>query len=377
MRYKILINCTNLHSGGGVAVASSFVDCLSHMHFEGFEIHLLLSSSVHRNLKEMGTNTGVFSTYKIANYFGLSAAWQGLDRHFRHIDLVFTVFGPAYFLSSRALHIFGFAQPNIIYPNNPIAMRSIFLNRLLTRAKYKTQEYFFSRADAIIVELEHVEIELKKLPLFKNIPMHVVYSSVHSIYKEPEKWMPITLLKISSNLKLGVISRNYPHKNLAILSEVKVCLWQRYNLDVDFYVTFTSDEWLKCDEKFRRNIINAGGLSLSQCPSFYSAMDGVIFPSLLECFSAVPIETMMIKRPLFASNLSFIHDVCGGHCNYFNPLDASDISRVIYEYFNLPVEHQKVQINSAYEFVQRYPGPFERMKSYMSIIQDTLIRLNP
>jgi glycosyltransferase involved in cell wall biosynthesis len=377
MRHKILINCSNLHAGGGVAVASSFIDCLSHMNFEEFEIHLLLSSPVHRNLNDMRTNTSVFSSCIVTDFFGPAALWKGLDRHFLHIDLVFTVFGPAYFLFPRTLHVFGFAQPNIIYPNNPIAVQSNFLNRILTKVKYKIQEYFFSRANAIIVELEHVETRLKKLPLFKRIPVHVVYSSVHSIYKEHKKWMPITLPKISPNLKLGVISRNYPHKNLAILSEVKVCLCQMYNLKVDFYVTFQSDEWSKCDDYFRLNIVNVGGLSLSQCPSFYSAMDGVIFPSLLECFSAVPIETMMIKKPLFASNLSFIHDICGDHCNYFNPLDASDIARVVHEYFNLPVAQQKDRTNLAYQFVQKYPGPFERSKSYMSIIKETLTRLNP
>jgi hypothetical protein len=375
MRHKILINCSNLHSGGGVAVASSFIDCLSHMNFEEFEINLLLSSSVHRNLKEMGTDINLFSSCLVVDYYGMAALWQGLDRHFRNVDLVFTVFGPAYFLFSRTLHIFGFAQPNIIYPNNPIAARSNFFSHLLTRTKYKIQECFFSRTDAIIVELEHVERGLKKLPLFENIPMHVVYSSVHSIYKEHEKWVPITLPKINSNLKLGVISRNYPHKNLAILNKVKICLWKMHNLNVDIYVTFQPNEWSNCNEEFRQNIINVGGLSLSQCPSFYSAMDGVIFPSLLECFSAVPIETMMIKKPLFASNLSFIHDVCGSHCNYFNPLDVCDISRVIYEYFNLSVAQQKDQINLAYEFVQKYPGPFERAKNYMSIINDTLKRL--
>jgi hypothetical protein len=38
-------------------------------------------------------------------------------------------------------------------------------------------------------------------------------------------------------------------------------------------------------------------------------------------------------RPLFASNLPFIRDVCGDYCQYFEPLNAADIARVIDAYF--------------------------------------------
>lgn len=372
---RILINCSNLHVGGGVAVATSFIDCLSNFQFQNIDICLLLSSEVSRNLRGLGTDTSVFLRCEVKDYFGVRALWRGLDLHFRDVDLVFTVFGPAYFLFSRTYHLFGFAQPNIIYPHNPISAGLDFFDRIKFRIKYKIQEYFFSRADSIVVELEHVKNGLKKLKLFNNIPISVVHSSVHSIYREPEKWAALNLPRYKSNLKLGVISRNYPHKNLKILGKVKAVLRLNYNLAVDFYVTFQPDEWSICDEIFKTEIINVGGLSLSQCPTFYSLMDGVVFPSLLECFSAVPIETMMLKKPLFASDLSFIHDVCGNCCNYFNPLDANDIARMIVEYFMQPESQQEDWVNAAYEHVQKYPGPDERAKKYMAIINDNYLKL--
>jgi glycosyltransferase involved in cell wall biosynthesis len=311
MRKQVLVNCSNLHVGGGVAVATSFVDCLSSLKYSGIDIHLLLSSEVSRNLSELGTNLEGFSSCIVRDYFGMSALLRGLNLYFREKDLVFTVFGPAYYLFSSSYHLVGFAQPNIIYPNNPISQSLSLFDRSIFRIKYKIQRLFFSRTDSIVVELEHVKTGLERLVEFAGIPIFVVYSSVHSIYLERQKWIALRLPQARSKIKLGIISRNYPHKNLKILTEVKKCLLTNFNLSVDFYVTFQLDEWESCDEIFRREIINVGGLSMGQCPTFYDAMDGVVFPSLLECFSAVPIEAMMVGKPLFASNLSFIRDVFG------------------------------------------------------------------
>ena len=376
MTQKILVNCSNLHNGGGVAVASSFIDCLSRLNNDGLEISLLLSSPVMRNLKDLGTDMGVFAHCVTEDHRGLSALYNKLDRHFLGMDLVFTVFGPAYYWSKRTRHLFGFAQPNIIYPNNPISVGQGLFSRISTRFKYVVQSYFFSRADAIVVELEHVKSELQKIVLFRRMPIYIVYSSVHSVFNDFGKWGRLTLPNTEGQLKLGIISRNYPHKNLSILPEVKFHLLNTYGLNVDFFVTFQPDEWLACDAYFRKQIVNVGGLTLSQCPTFYSLMDAVIFPSLLECFSAVPIEAMTVKKPLFASNLSFIRDVCGDKANYFEPLDPVDIARVIHDYFDLPGGEQHRRIEAAHAHVKRYPGPVERSKNYIEVIKNVLMMVD-
>lgn len=368
--YKILINCSNLHGGGGVAVATSFIDCLSRMDHGELAISLLLSSAVHQNLQGLSTDLGAFKSCVIRDYTGLCALWKGLDKCFEGFDLVFTVFGPAYFLRKRTLHLFGFAQPNIIYPNNPISMRMGPMSRLLIRVKYELQSYFFSRADAIVVELEHVRSALSLNRYFRRKPIYVVHNTVHSIFKQPEKWESLFFSEHSSRLKLGVISRNYPHKNLAILADVKKILLDVYNRDVEFYVTFRPDEWEKCDANFRNNIINVGEIRLSQCPMFYAAMDGIVFPSLLECFSAVPIEAMMSRRPLFASNLPFVRDVCENYCMYFDPLQAEDIARVIHQFFSMSSAEQKRFCDAAYHHVQKFADANERARNYLDVIRD-------
>lgn len=370
-RPKILINCSNLHVGGAVAVASSFIDCLSRCGTLQTDVSLLVSSTVFKNLQSLGTDTDVFKSLVVFDCYGIKALWQGLDKFFIGQDLVFTVFGPAYFLFKRTYHVFGFAQPNIIYPHNAMTARMSFFSRVKLRAKFKLQEFFFSRADQFVVELEHVKVGLEKLFFFRGKPIDVVYSTVDSVFRQAERWRPLSIPETPA-IKLGIISRNYPHKNLACLALLKDKLESKHGMKVDFFVTFPRQEWEQCSSAFREHIINIGSLTLPQCPSFYSAMDGVIFPSLLECFSAVPIEAMMMKKPLFASDLPFIKDCCHEHANYFDSLSLDSMADVIARYYRTSPQENEKKIQSAYEFVQSYPGPQERAQAYLNIALDAV-----
>lgn len=331
----------------------------------GLELSVLLSSKVERNLLELGTDLGVFKSCQTRNYVGISALWQGLDHGFAGFDLVFTVFGPAYFLRRNTRHLFGFAQPNILYPNNLLTERLDFLQRWRTKAKYAFQSWFYSRSDELVVELEHVKSGLQQRRFFMHKQILVVYSAVHTVFGEPEHWAPLLIPAHPGRLRLGLISQIYPHKNLAILAELKQHLWMNHGRDVNFFLTFSPDEWAACSEHFRNTIVNVGSLTLSQCPAFYAAMDGVVFPSLLECFSAAPIETMMVGRTLFASNLSFIRDVCADHCQYFDPQNPADIARVIDAYFRQTNSEQQRMCDEACAHVQRYPSPQQRAENYL------------
>lgn len=369
---SLLINCSNLHSGGSVAVATSFLCCINRKEDIGIEISVLASSSVHSNLLALGIDVNRFSNFKVCDYFGIRSLWQGLDGHFKGHDVVFTVFGPCYFLRKRTFHVCGFAQPSIIYPNNPVERRMKLLPRLKHRLKYLIQEFFFFRADEIIVELGHVKTGLKNKWLFKNKPIHIVNSTVDDIFNDPFRWHPVVIPMKPNTLRLGIISRNYPHKNLACLPRLKNRLKELFAIDADFFVTFPNKEWELCSENYKSNIINVGSLTLAQCPSFYAAMDGVIFPSLLECFSACPIEAMMMNKPVFASNLPFIVDSCHEFARYFVANDVDSMAKSISAHFSAEKRRQDDFIKSAHDFVSSYPDASCRADAYLEIILNCL-----
>ena len=367
-RPHLLVNCSNLHVGGAVAVASSFVNILSRAPDPRLKISLLLSSTVHANLLSLGADLSSFAHCQVVDHHGLSSLWQGLGRRFAGFDVVFTVFGPAYAIANGRRHVCGFAQPLIVYPRNPVEQRMKPGARLLQRLKYIVQEIFFARADELVVELEHVRVALMRKQLFRDMPIHIVYNTVDAVFREPARWAPLSFPPATTALRLGVVSRNYVHKNLACLPEIQRQLQQVHGLAVAFFVTFTDAEWQACDQDFRRTVHNVGALVLPQCPSFYAAMDGIIFPSLLECFSAVPLEAMSMRKPLFASDLPFIRDCCHEHAQYFNPLDVASMARCIAGYYQEQPEAQRQdQLRRAEAFVQRYPSPAERARSYLDI----------
>lgn len=365
---SVLINCSNLHNGGGVAVATSFIYSISRKVYPDVDISVICSSSVHTNLVALGADLNAFKCFTVINFVGARSLWQKLDNLFLGHDVVFTIFGPSYFLRKRTYHICGFAQPSIIYPNNIVLQGVKLLPRLKISLKYKLQEIFFQRADEIIVELDHVKIGLRKKLLFKDMPIHIVNSTVDEIFKEPSRWLPVSIPTKPNVLRLGVISRNYHHKNLVCLPFLKARLKELFSIDADFFVTFTDKEWLACSDFFKSSINNIGSIKLAHCPTFYAAMDGVIFPSLLECFSAVPIEAMMMQKPVFASNLPFIVDCCHEHANYFDPHDVDSMAKSISSYFGADKLVQNEFLRSADEFVRTYPDANARADAYMKII---------
>src|SRR5690606_28113881 len=117
-------------------------------------------------------------------------------------------------------------------------------------------------------------------------------------------------------IRLGYLSRAYMHKNLQIILPVAKALDDMTNTRFEFFVTLNESEWNGFSKEYRDVVKNIGPLSVAQCPSFYNLMDGVVFFSLLECFSATPLEALVMRKPLFASNKDFVRDVCADHATY-------------------------------------------------------------
>lgn len=316
-----LINAANLRDGGGPAVATSFIYDLSRWPEEAGKYAVLVSEYVDRNLRALGCVTEVFLDYRVQNHYGLAGLRGTLAKELRRFDLVFTVFGPCYTLGYKGRHLVGFADPWVAYPRNEVYPRLGLWRGLKTRFEWFARELFYLNSTLLVCELEHVPIALKKNTLLAHRPMEIVHSAIPSVYLERDRWQDVAIPRKDGVLNLGLISRNYLHKNLDILPEVKRALYENHGVTAEIYVTFAEEEWLACSAEFREAVTNIGLLTLSQCPAFYAAMDVIIFPSLLECFSAVPIEALFMERPLVASDRPFVRDCCGDYAVYFDPIE--------------------------------------------------------
>lgn len=367
-----LINASNLHVGGGVQVAVSLIDELSHMEDISFRVSILASDEVHFNLRKMKCDFSLFNSYEVLNTYGFSALWSGISKKVRGFDVVFTVFGPLYIWPVRIVSIVGFAQPWIIYPDNEIYRSLPFFQKFRLRLKFFTQSLFFRRVDRLVVELGHVKNALLTRGFLDAGRIDVVHNCLSSLYLRPEQWKPLSNHIARKNFSIAFVGRDYPHKNTNIIPEIKKSLHDIYGLDVDFYVTFNPAEWNDKSDFFRSNVSNVGVLDVSECPSFYQQMDAVIFPSLLECFSATPLEAMAMNKPLFASDRGFVRDVCGDFAWYFDPENPRAAANLISDYINNQAGRDAENLAAAREHVIQFSNARQRATEYLRIMQSAV-----
>ncbi len=332
-RTIIAVNATNLHVSGGVQVAVSFLSELAQLQDIPSRIAVYVSTEVDVGLKSISSNTSCFALYHVFDVYGIGFSGYILNNRLSVYKIVFTLFGPLYCIRKKFISIVGFAQPWIIYPNNECYSSMSWPERLLTRLKFAIQSWFFSNSEEIVVELDHVKEGLVRQLGIDRKSIHIIHNTISAIYNNPATWKPLSVKHVKCDLRIGFLGRNYRHKNTAIFPEVARLLQGIFNIKTKFYVTFTEHEWLACSEEFREVCVNVGPISISQCPTFYKMVDCVIFPSLLECFSATPLESMAMGRILFASDRPFNRDICCEHAIYFDPLSADSAARAIADVF--------------------------------------------
>lgn len=366
-RKKFLINATNLHYGGGVQVSISFIYELSLL-VELSSIHIIASTEVASGLERLNTDTSNFASFEILDTYGMKSFFSPVNKKIAKFDVVFTIFGPNYLRVKAKKEIVGFAQPWLLDFDNPISRNMGFFERNTLKAKFFIQWLFFLRADHLIVELEHVKRSLVDHRGVDSNKVSVVYNTVSSLYLDNSKWNSISIKKVNEQISLGIVTRDYPHKNLELLPFVAEILESKYELKLHFYTTLNDEEWATKDEFFRKYTSTVGSLTPDQCPSFYQQVDGVIFPSLLECFSATPLETLVMSKPLFSSDRGFVRDVCGDYSIYFDPEDPADIADKIASYFKSDQDNSE-QLCEARNHALQFSNAKGRAEQYLKIIQ--------
>jgi hypothetical protein len=366
---RMLINASNLHVGGGVQVATSYLFELSRIENLAKKFSVIASIEVTESLMELNTRFDAFNEFQTINTYGLNVRSLLYLRGLINYDLVFTVFGPLYVLKPSFVSIVGFAQGWIIYPKNDSYSNLTFVRKLFSRLKYYVQGAFFRQSSLIVAELDHVRDGLVRELKISKDRVKIVRNCVSQVFHDPVNWRPVSIPDADGCLRIGFVGRNYSHKNTKIFPEVQRFLNEKYGIRSKFYVTFTDDEWICAGEGFRKCCFNVGVLSVPQCPSFYESMDAVIFPSMLECFSATPLEAMIMRKPLFASNMSFNYNICLDYAFYFDPHSAESAADAIGKYFNKSSSDSEL-LTGAYWHALNFSNPKDRALKYCDLMID-------
>jgi glycosyltransferase involved in cell wall biosynthesis len=367
---RVLINMSNIHGGGALQVAISFVSELFFINKRNWNVTVLISSEIASGVDGSALEISAWN-FEIFDTYGLKTLVSNLNKYQKQFDVVYTLFGPKYTLAKANVDIVGFAQLWILEFDNPISSSLSFLERSKLRLKFSLQKWFFQRADRLVVELEHVKRSLAEKHIFNSGHISVVHNTLSSLYLDSKLWQDVAVNHKKGEIAIGFVTRDYSHKNIKILPRVAKILNEQYRLPVRFYLSLNDSEWANYQQDFNGLGETVGSLNVYQCPRFYEQMDAVIFPSLLECFSATPLEALAMKKPLFASDRGFVRDVCKEYAIYFDPLDADNIARVIGRYF-MGAQKSDDELEAARNHVFAFSNAKQRAQDYLNIIQQHL-----
>ena len=102
-------------------------------------------------------------------------------------------------------------------------------------------------------------------------------------------------------------------------------------------------------------------LSASDLINAYKKCYALLFPSMFEGFGYPPIEAMKYGKPVLASNVASIPEVCGESAIYFSPFYVTDIYKALLqlkdsnyqEYCKKSIErYNKVTIKQKSDLIQ-------------------------
>ena len=97
-----------------------------------------------------------------------------------------------------------------------------------------------------------------------------------------------------------------------------------------------------------------GRVSDEELVRLYNQAECFVFPSLYEGFGLPPLEAMACGCPVLVSDIPVEREVCGDAALYFNPLEPSEILRIITQYLSNTDVIKKTMRQKGYDNIKRF-----------------------
>jgi glycosyltransferase involved in cell wall biosynthesis len=370
----VLLDASNLHTGGAVQVAASFLNELADI-VEDQQANtrwpFLASTTVHAST-QVASNVRVGALDHLRHEVR-DRCWRDL-RGWRagsdEYTVRFVLFGPAYGRDHRArVELMGCADGLALLP----LPAGVDLSRA-QRSKLQVKRWVWRaqlRNRVSVVESEALARRIVELGA-PAAAVHVVPNSPHDVFAHESRWRPVAVPpREDGEVRLAYVARGHLHKNHSFLGGLARHLSERHGIRVRFVVTLTDDELARMSDDFRRVAVNLGELPIEAVPSVYRACDGTVFPSLLESFSVTPLEALAIGSPLLASDRWFVRDLCGDAATYVDPLDAASAAEVVARWWR-DEAGRLARSAAGHALVSELPTARQRAERYLDLITGSL-----
>lgn len=367
---RVLIDGTPLRSGGGVQCAIALLEGLRAQRAVEWQavIPEMLVPAAPKLFTSEAVADGQVIVLPKASRFDIVRASRSLreiERSFKP-DVVYTVFGPAYF-RAKAPHLVGFALPNLIYERDG----SLADTSIRTRIGDAVRRSLIRRADYHVVETHTVANKLADRLKIPKQRISIIGNSVNPL-------LPDRLTSVGEGgCKVVLIpSSYYKHKNLEIIPLVAAEMANSHpSIEVRFHFTLDakSADWqrilISADSLgVGQKIATLGVLSLDDLAIAYGASSMVLLPTLREASTAVYPESFHFERPLITSDLDFARDLCGEAALFVPPMNPQVIAEAIASLATKPERGKCLIAAGRQQLAAAYPTPSRKFEMQLDLL---------
>lgn len=324
----VVLNASNLSKGGGLANAVHLINYgLSNWKFDFIVLaHSEVKSHLvqDKRIIECSVNNLLFGDWLKMNRLIVSLKPR----------IVYTIFGPSIIFIKKSKHIAGFAQGHLIYQDSPYWTEISLFRRFLWSLKWVIFITLFSRVGLLVVESRDAAFRLKgysllsdKIKVLNNTPDEV-------FYKRDRR------TKNSAVFTIGLITANYPHKNVEFVVQIAKYFEKSEIHEIDFVFTLMQSEV----SSPVTNIKFVGKKHGMNLVDLYDQCDAIIIPSSLETFPGNILEALLREKVIIAPSLPYIISLCGNAFVSYNYGSLNDcISQIIRLKDNIDYRERKLQ----------------------------------
>ncbi len=225
---------------------------------------------------------------------------------------------------------FYFDWPYAVYKDQDIWKKMLFNDYLSKKIKLFLFEISLKYVNKWIAQTELMKKKLEDNYSLCNI-------SVVDMGLEPDQKKLPRKSSISLKNYLVYPTVYYPHKNIEILLEVAELIKEN-NEDLSIILTITKNDHENSkkfiDEVYKRKLekilIIKGRLERKVLLDYLQSSKGLLMPTLIESYGLPYIEAQSLGIPIFTSNKDFARELCKDSAFYFDPYDAMDVYKCIF-----------------------------------------------
>lgn len=266
------------------------------------------------------------------SYWKVSKQVRDVEKRIK-ADVMYTMIAPS-FLFTKTTEVMRFTYPWMTNPNE-------YADRLLSkqeRIRIRIHDWivlrFLKRCSYFITQTETAKEGIMQLTGAAEDHVKVVANTLPSFFfseKRSDGIAPLT--------EIACVGGPSKHKNFEIIPNVISSLVNNYgHKDVRFHVTIPEDTpvWANIASRAKElnvfdHIVNYGKVSQKELADIYRKCSISYLPSLLEVFSATPLESMYFGLYMVATDFSFNRDVMGDSAIYCDPVDSNDAAEKIHQ----------------------------------------------